>query len=170
MQFKRLGFLAISSFMASVVSACGGQQVTAPGADVVPPAQAMTRKAPDFSFHSCNDPYHHNVRVTPCPLRTGLGPSGGVTVTITGHDVVSSSFENDAVYCDDHGKIRRCIVAVQVAPTQWLVYYKNCSGRYQEFSDAIDGFAANGRFVGRASLKIKGLPHTACEQVRHQPS
>lgn len=167
MQFKSLGLLAISSFMASVLSACGGQQVTASGAGVVPPAQAMTRTTPDHGLHNCNDVNHHNVRVTPCPIRPGLGPRQGITVTITGHNIVSSDFHNEGAYCDDHGIWRRCVVAVRVAPTQWLVYYKNCSGRDNQFSDQINGFAANGRLVGRAMLKIKGLNHVACEQIRH---
>jgi hypothetical protein len=165
MQFKCLGLLTISTFMASMLSACGGQQVVASGAEVVPPAQGMTRTAPDFG-HNCNDANHHNVRITPCPIFPGLGPKQGITVTITGHNVVSGTFHNYHAYCDDHGKMRRCIVAVRVAPTQWLVYYKNCSGRNQ-FEDAISGFAAHGRLVGTASLKIKGLSHPACENSRH---
>jgi hypothetical protein len=166
MQLKCLGLLAISSFMASMLSACGGQQVTPSGAEVVPPAQGMSRMAPDFGQHNCNDANHHNVRITPCPIRPGLGPKQGITVTITGPNVVSGTFHNYAAYCDDHGNVRRCVVAVRVAPTQWLVYYKNCSGRSQQFSDAISGFAAHGRLVGKASLKIKGLDHVACENSR----
>ena len=148
----------------SMLAACEGQQATQSALGVVPSAQGASKIDPDGADHYCKDKH---VSLSPCYIYPGLGPSEGMTVTISGSAVVSSSFDNTSKYCYDHGNMRKCLVAMQVAPTQWLVYYRNCNGPGHVAASAyISGINAHGRIVGTAYLRVHGLRHTYCEKAR----
>jgi hypothetical protein len=167
MQLKRLGFVMIGGVMASMLSACGGQQV-APSVVAMGSTPSMTKTMPEHTPGTCRGvrPYHF-VTVSPCPIAPGLGQSEGVTVTISGRKIVSSSFDDTSEYCDDRGTMRKCVVGLQVAPTQWLVYYRNCNGRGHVKAGAfINGIDKHGEVVGGVTLDIRGLPHHACNGRR----
>lgn len=95
MQMKRPGVLATCGLMASMLSACGGQQVAQSGSPLMPLTKGHGHNVipPPGSCGGTNQ-----VRVRPCPVRlTRKTINTGVVVTVTGTGITAADLVG---YCD----------------------------------------------------------------------